>query len=735
MKYFFLAFFMGFSVLALSQNKISGLITDSDKLPLPGVSIYAPAIQASTISDSNGFYSFSRIPSGKITFIFSYVGFTTQQKNFQVSEDGIQADIILQEDVHLMDEVIISTAFNKLQSQNVMKVEHESIKSLQQKGITTLIEGLTTIPGVSQISTGASIGKPVIRGLSSNRVLIYSQGVRLENQQFGDEHGLGLNDSGIESVEVIRGPASLLYGSDALGGVLYFIPEKFANSNSIKADIDQKYYSNTEGSSTSLGVKGSTDKWKFLGRGSYSTHSDYEIPGGEKVTNTRYNELDLKGGIGYNTQKVSSIFRYNFNRLDLGMPENGIAEQSSSKKTMFPRQAVDNHILSLHNKIFFKNSSIDADFGYIMNYRQEFEDSPEAALDMHLRTFNYDLKYNFPKTSKIEMIAGIQGMHQKNGNFGEEFLIPNATTNDFGVFGTANYEWGKSAVQAGLRYDHRNLSSEANGILGEEGSFKALNLDFDSFNASLGYKTDLTKNLLLRLNLASGFRAPNLAELTSNGVHEGTNRYEIGDSNLEKEQNFQVDLNLEYNSEHFEFFANAFYNYIDNYIYAAPSAAMIEDYVVFNYTQDNARLYGGEVGFHFHPHPLDWLHIESSFESVTAKKAGGNYLPLIPANTWSNTIRTEFGIREWLSSGYARVNATSNFAQTNTDLNETNSPAYTLINAGFGGKIKMTNNSCDFSVSANNIFDKEYISHLSRLKIDEIPNIGRSIILGLKFAI
>lgn len=735
MKYFFLAFFMGFSALALSQNKVSGIITDSNKLPLPGVSIYAPALQASTTSDADGLYSFNRIPSGKILFIFSFPGYTTQQKEIQISENSTQTDIVMQDDIHQMDEVIISTSFNKLQSQNVMKVEHESIKSLQQKGITTLMEGLTTIPGVSQISTGASIGKPVIRGLSSNRVLVYSQGVRLENQQFGDEHGLGLNDSGIESVEVIKGPASLLYGSDALGGVLYFNPEKFANSNTIKADLDQKIYSNTEGSSTSIGLKGSTDKWKFLGRGSYSTHSDYEIPGGEKVTNTRYNELDLKGGIGYNTKNVSSIFRYNFNRLDLGIPEDAISEQSSSKKTMFPRQAVDNHIFSLHNKIFFEKSSIDADFGYILNYRKEFEDSPEAALDMHLSTFNYDLKYNFAKLNNIDVIAGIQGMHQQNENFGEEFLIPNATINDFGVFSTANYEWNKSAVQAGLRYDHRNLSSEANGILGEEGSFESLNLNFDSFNASLGYKTDLTENLLLRLNLASGFRAPNLAELTSDGIHEGTNRYEIGDSNLQKEQNLQVDLNLEYKSEHFEFFANGFYNYIDNYIYTAPSNELIDNYVVFNYTQDNAKLYGGEIGFHFHPHPLDWLHIESSFESVTAKKADGSYLPLIPANTWSNTIRTEFNIKEWLSRGYARVNSTSTFAQTNVDANETASPAYTLINAGFGGTIKIANSKFDLSLSANNIFDKEYISHLSRLKVDNIPNIGRNIILGVKFVI
>ena len=175
-----------------------------------------------------------------------------------------------------MDEIIISTAFNKLQSQNVMKVDHQSINSLQKKGISTLVEGLTSIPGVSQVSTGVSIGKPMIRGLSGNRVLVYSQGVRIENQQFGDEHGLGLNDAGIESVEVIKGPASLLYGSDALGGVLYFIPEKFAEANTFKTDFTQKIFSNTLGSNTTLGLKTSSNNWKFLIRGNYNTQADYK---------------------------------------------------------------------------------------------------------------------------------------------------------------------------------------------------------------------------------------------------------------------------------------------------------------------------------------------------------------------------------------------------------------------------------------------------------------------------
>jgi iron complex outermembrane receptor protein len=355
-----------------------------------------------------------------------------------------------------MDEVIVSTAFNKIQSQNVMKVEHESIKNMQRKGTATLIEGLATIPGVSQVSTGTSIGKPVIRGLSGNRVLVYSQGVRIENQQFGDEHGLGLNDSGIESVEVIKGPASLLYGSDALGGVLYFNPEKFADANTFKANFSQKYFSNTAGSNSSLGLKTSTDNWKFMARGSYNTHSDYQSASpvrsstsgadGERVTNTRYNETDFKTGIGYSNAKFSSVLRYNYNELDLGIPEDGIAEQTTSKKTGFPKQGIFNHLLSLNNVFFFEKSKLDVDLGYIANDRSEFEDSDVAVLHMKLKTFNYNAKYHLPKMGKIETIVGVQGMHQTNTNSGEEYLIPDAVTNDFGVFGTANYEWNTNVA-------------------------------------------------------------------------------------------------------------------------------------------------------------------------------------------------------------------------------------------------------------------------------------------------
>jgi iron complex outermembrane receptor protein len=618
-----------------------------------------------------------------------------------------------------------------------MKVDHESMKSLQQKGTSTLIEGLATLPGISQISTGTSIGKPVIRGLSGNRVLVYSQGVRVENQQFGDEHGLGLNDAGVESVEIIKGPASLLYGSDALGGVLYFNPEKFAKSNTFEGDFSQKLFSNTLGSTSTLGVKTSSENWKYLVRGSNTIHSDYRIADGNRVTNTRYNEQDLKTGIGYSNSVLSSVFRYNFNKLDLGIPENGIAEQSSSSTTEYPKQAVTNHLLSLNSTLFLNKSKLDIDLGFISNNRSEFEDSDVANLRMKLNTLNYDLKYHLPKAGNLESIFGIQGMAQTNVNSGIEYLIPNAKTNDFGVFGTANYEWNSNVLQAGIRFDNRNITSESYGISGEEGSFEALAKSYNSFNGSLGYKTNLTKEFTLRVNLASGFRAPNLAELTSNGVHEGANRYEIGNSNLATEQNVQTDLNLEYQNSHFEFFANGFYNKINNYIYLNPSPTTIAGYDVFNYFQTDAMLYGGEFGLHFHPHPLDWLHFESSFETVTGEKQyrglGSDFLPFIPANNWNNSMRAEFNIKNWLKDGYATLNVSNTFDQKKVSGFETYSEGYTLVNLGIGGQINIGKTHFNFNLNGNNLFNKSYIAHLSRLKNDGIPNIGRNIVLGINF--
>lgn len=328
-----------------------------------------------------------------------------------------------------------------------------------------------------------------------------------------------------------------------------------------------------------------------------------------------------------------------------------------------------------------------------------------------------------PEWGNLETIVGVQGMNQTNENFGEEILIPDAKTNDIGILATSHIHFkNESGLQLGLRYDHRNITTE------EE--LETLDRDFNSLNIALGYKLDLIKKVTTRINLATGFRAPNLAELTSNGTHEGTNRYEIGNRNLIHETNLQTDVSLEYTYKHIEVFVNGFYNSINDYIFIQPNGEIIDEADVFEYRQEDANLYGGEIGFHLHPHPLDWLHYESSFETVIGKRKNDAYLPLIPANKLTNTVRVEGKNKSnWLKDKYAFLTLKSVFDQNNVDEFESSSEGYNLVDVGLGGNIMLKKSPIEVRLSANNIFDKTYISHLSRLKTDSIANMGRNISL------
>jgi iron complex outermembrane receptor protein len=354
---------------------------------------------------------------------------------------------------------------------------------------------------------------------------------------------------------------------------------------------------------------------------------------------------------------------------------------------------------------------------------------------MDLSTFNYNLQFN-PQWGSMTTIFGVQGMHQKNENFGEEVLIPNAITNDFGVLATSHIHFNKSDLQLGLRYDLRSINGEESGIVGDEEYIPSLDKNFNSFNAAVGYRADLTDNILFRLNIATGFRAPNLSELTSNGLHSGANRVEIGNQDLDSEQNVQVDLALEYGNQHIEVYANAFYNNVSDYIYLQPTGEFRDDDPIYVFQQQDAKLYGGEFGFHLHPHPLDWLHLESSFDMVFGELEDKTDLPLIPANRWNNTLRVEWNTAKGTKSkSYAFATLQSVFDQNKVATFETPTSGYSLFNMGFGGEITIFNQLVGFKISGNNLFDKTYISHLSRLKTDGIANIGRNIAFNLSIGL
>ena len=199
-----------------------------------------------------------------------------------------------------LEEVVISVPSGKLQSENIVSIERRKLEKLQQTAPLTLTEAISNIPGVEQNTTGAGIGKPVIRGLSGNRIVTYAQGIRIENQQWGDEHGLGVGEVGIESVEVIKGPASLLYGSDALGGVLYFIDERYAGHNTVEGFVETKFLSNTLGTVNNTGFKIHKANLKFNLFGGYSSQSDYGVPKLGRVHNSRFDEKNIKSSFGFN---------------------------------------------------------------------------------------------------------------------------------------------------------------------------------------------------------------------------------------------------------------------------------------------------------------------------------------------------------------------------------------------------------------------------------------------------
>ncbi len=728
MKLFFSILCLGFSIIASTQNVLSGKITNINNKPIIGAEIYLPQIHKGTVSDLEGNYKLQKLPEGKVDIVITFMGYETVTTTIELAKNTIK-NFVLNESVFDMDEIIVSTPFNKLQSHNVMKVENIKLGNHKNAGAINLTEKISEIPGITNIATGNGIGKPVIRGLSGNRVLVYTQGIRYENFQNGEKHGLGINENGIDNVEIIKGPASLLYGSDALGGVIYLVPEKFENTNKTSVSSASSFQSNSIGFNNSIGIKTTKNNLKFLARGSYNTQSDYQTAEKIRVTNSRFNDKDFKAGFGFENDKFNTDIRYNYNQSFNGITHE-IGEQSTSKEVKGLYQKLNNHILSVKNTIYYSSFTLKTNVGFTHHNRNLFKDDVKTT-DMNLNTINYDIKTHLLNTGDIETIIGVQGMYQTNKNQSDAIFLPDATIFDFGIFATSNYDLKNNTIQAGIRFDNRNISTKEHGEQGSSTYFNALDKNLNNITGAIGLKSDLAKNFVSRINLALGFRAPNLSELTSNGFHEG--RFEFGNNDLKNENNFQVDANIEYSTKTIEFFVNGFYNRIKNYIYLEPSGAVIDNFDVFTYNQDHSKLYGGEFGFHLHPLKYKWIHLKSSGESVIGKIDNGEDLPRIPGFTVKNNMKFEFSINSKFNSNFFVINNKNVFKQTKISEHEDEGEAYTLFDIGLGSNFKIGKLKTTFTININNLFNKNYIDHLSVLKEENIANSGRNIVFGLDF--
>ncbi|MDR1347018.1 MAG: TonB-dependent receptor [Prevotellaceae bacterium] len=715
------------SIFAQNQIKVVDKNTGE---PVAFANVYFPDTKTGAFTDELGNFSIN-ISGQSLLVQVSFVGYKTYLGTLSLqSENQI---IQLEPSIHELQEIVVSEHSSRLQGENVVNVEKLTLNNNAELHGFSLSEKLSDVAGISNWSTGAGIGKPVIRGLSGNRIAVFSQGLRIENQQWGDEHGLGLDENGYEQVEIIKGPVSLLYGSDALGGILYFVDERYAKESSAESVLSSEYNTNTKGLRSTGAFKLSKNRFHWNMFGGYTTHRDYADGNKDFVSNSRFRTGDFKTVLGYTGNKFITSLKYGFLSEKYGLSEAEESEEdeesySNGRKPFSPFQNLTTHLISSENTFFFDNSSkLKIDAGYIFNNRKEFEDDV-AALDMNLSTFSYNAKWYSPKIyDRWTFTVGTQGMYQTNKNKGEEILIPDAATSDAGIFAVADFYYSEKAyLMAGLRIDGRHISGEEHGTENEDDYIPEFSKSYFAFNFSTGIFQPVTEKLSFRASFSSGYRAPNMFELLSNGAHEGTNRYEIGNTQLKIENSYQIDASLTYKSKHLELFVNPYFNYIRNYIYLQPTAVEIDDMPVYNYSQTNAYLYGGEAGFHLHPHPLDWLHLDASYCNTFGRNKHAD-LPLMPSQKINAAISASFAWNEAIKRFSIYMQTIYSFKQKRIAEYELPTDDYLLLNAGLAFELGWNKQKLMLNISVNNLLNKTYYDHLSRYKADGIYNMGRNL--------
>ena len=629
---------------------------------------------------------------------------------------------------------------------------------LRATASTNIIDAIAHQPGVNQLTTGGSISKPIIRGLGYNRVVVMSEGVRQEGQQWGDEHGVEVDGSSVNSVEILKGPASLMYGSDAMAGVVILHPQATPPDGEIRANVSTEYQTNNGLFHYSLQMAGNQKGFVWDARFSDKMAHAYKNKYDGYVPGSQFRERAGRLMLGINKSWGHSRLIWTAYHLTPSIiegerdPETGELEHEEGwtghqYSKSLPFQEVKHNKLVWDNAFNLSSGYLKAIIGYQQNRRQEYEESAdEYELYFKLHTLTYDLRYITNEVNGWKLSTGIGGMYQKSGNEGEEYLIPDYRLFDFGIYATATKSLGdRWTLNGGLRYDHRRLHGYA---LEEDGDmrFTDFTRHFNGFTGSIGAVCNINDHFNVRLNVARGFRTPNMSELASNGVHEGSIRYELGNQQLKAEYSWQVDLGLDFTSRYVSAQLALFANRINNYIFTHRLPEEIEEgYLTYAYTQGNARLLGFEAGVDFHP--IHSVHFSNTFSFVDAQlmhaSSDTKYLPFTPAPRWTSELKwelfhhshstvhhhhtTDAAHRSPFNNLYIAAGLDCYLRQSHiysADDTETVTPGYALLSLSAGTDIQIKGKKiAELYITADNLLNKAYQNHLSRLKYCDINNV------------
>lgn len=766
LRFFFLLFilvpFVGFSQKKTSYS-LSGTITDAKTgKPLEGINIFIADLKLGTSTNNAGQYAFTALSSGTHLLEISHVGYNTIAVNITIDKSQTK-DFQLVEDIVENATVVVTGTSRaaKLKSLPTQVLVTRNA-DLFANTSTNIINSISRLPGVSSVSVAPAISKPVIRGLGYNRVLTIGDGVRQEGQQWGDEHGIEIDESNVNKIEVLKGPASLIYGSDAMAGVINIITNTPLPINTFRANVGSNYQTNSRLFHYYANAAANHNGFSWKLNGSVKNSGDYKNKYDGYVFNTKFREKAFGGSLGYNgAWGYSHLLVSNYNLL-AGLTEGerdadgsfikalpgGIEATPSSAdfKTsipFIPYQNINHLKLVSDNSFKIGNNRLNLNLGYQRNSREEFGnvDAPDKKeLHFLLKSYTYTAQYHLKERAGFAPSFGINGMRQLNTNKGDEQLIPDYALTDAGVFFYAQKQLKQLTLSGGLRFDSRSIQAKdlMDGTSVKESGFSK---KFSNVSGSIGAAIEADSNITIKLNVARAFRAPSLPELSSNGAHEGTVRYEYGDKNLKSETSIQYDAAIEVNNEHISFSASGFYNGINNFIFYRKLSSVAggdslvnvagNDLMAFKFSQKNAQLAGFELSFDLHPHPIHWFHFENSFSFVAGRFAtpigGSSNIPFMPASKLNTELRADIkALGSNVKNAYIKLEADNFFKQSKVFAaynTETATPGYTLLNVGLGGEIfNKGKRVCSFSFLVANIADVAYQSHLSRLKYtDENP--------------
>ncbi len=745
-------------------------------LPIPYATLEIHETHATTITDDHGMFVFAGVKAGSYHLHIACLGYRGTAETVAVGPDEIPLEIKLEKTSIELSQITIEANVLKsnIEESSVnIKVVNEEFLRKNQTG--TLANTLTKMPGIDAINTGVGIAKPVIRGMSANRVMVNDHGIKQEGQQWGSDHGLEVDQYNIDKVEVIKGPSALIYGSDAITGVINLLPPAIPKESTLTADLLTFYRSNNHLAGITAALEGNFNSNHFGLRFTEQHFGDYRVPveeftynsfvlpiENEQLKNTAGNERNFSGNVGFSRSWGKLRFSAsNFHQEAglfagaIGIPRTyQLEDDGDSRNIDVPRQ-VNNHFKSIANlKLLLKKGWLHTDIGFQRNDRQE-ETLPHGhgngpqpidstALQLVLQTYTLNSRYYLHFSERLKTIYGIsfQGMHNSSGGF--EFLVP-----DYKVVSSGGYvflEFIKNEVityNAGLRFDYGNIQASqhletiwenASTISGYEERSPEINRNHYNVSASAGLSWHINRKVNIKFNAGRTFRMPSPVELAANGIHHGTFRHEKGDPELDSEVGYGFDFGSYFNSEKFLFSLTPYFNFFENYIYLRPAGTfspLPDAGQIYQYTQARAVHAGFETQLEYHP--VEGLHMSVGADYVyNLNLETGLPLAFTPPFKLSGEAEyTFYELGKRFEDLFFGMEAVWVNAQNWVDRNEPSTEGYYLLHFNTGVNVLFGKQEIGLLFSIKNLVDAQYQNHLSRYRILNLPEPGRNYSLSL----